>query len=146
MSKYTIRTDTGRMLGVEYDLSKIFVRNNRHEDADYTNSSYEDENMLAGTLLGKVSANGKLKKYDPAASDGSQIPVGVLRENCVITAGSTEKLTYCIGGDVVRDKVILQGSAQLDNVVSGRTIADHLQTNTTIILVRSTDNTKSDNY
>lgn len=34
--------------------------------------------MVAGTVLGKITASGKYVAYDNAASDGSEVAVGVL--------------------------------------------------------------------
>ena len=37
--------------------------------------------MVAGTVLGKVTASGKLKPYSNAATDGSEAAVGILLYN-----------------------------------------------------------------
>lgn len=37
--------------------------------------------LRKGLVLGKITASGKHAQYDPAATDGSQFPVGVLRES-----------------------------------------------------------------
>ena len=36
------------------------------------------QNLLLGTVLGKVTATSKLKQLDPAATDGTESPVGIL--------------------------------------------------------------------
>lgn len=36
------------------------------------------QNLLGGAVLGKVTASGKMKVYDPAAVDGSQTVAGIL--------------------------------------------------------------------
>jgi len=36
------------------------------------------QNLLLGTVLGQVTATSKLKQLDPAATDGTQIPAGIL--------------------------------------------------------------------
>lgn len=34
--------------------------------------------MVAGTVLGKITASGKYKKFSPALADGSQLPAGAV--------------------------------------------------------------------
>lgn len=36
------------------------------------------ENLELGAVVGRVTATGKLKRLDPAATDGTQTPVGIL--------------------------------------------------------------------
>lgn len=36
------------------------------------------QNLAAYAVVGKITASGKVKEYDPAAVDGSQTPVGIL--------------------------------------------------------------------
>ncbi len=40
------------------------------------------QNLPLGTVVGMVSASGKIKLLDPSATDGSQYAAGVLIENC----------------------------------------------------------------
>lgn len=147
MSKSTIRLDNGQTLFVEFDLGKIFVRDNRYGKGNYTNSTYDTEELEAGTVLGRVASTGKIAKYDAGASDGTQYPIGVLADNYSIEEGETKELAYCNAGDVVEDKLIFQGSDDLDTVVSGKTVRDRIGSDTVgIQLVSSTENTISDNY
>jgi len=43
------------------------------------------ENLSLGTVLGQVTASGQVRQLDPAASDGTQIAVGVLLQDCDAT-------------------------------------------------------------
>lgn len=36
------------------------------------------ERLELGAVVGRISATGRIKRWDPAATDGSQTPVGVL--------------------------------------------------------------------
>lgn len=45
------------------------------------------ENLSLGTVLGQVKASGQVRQLDPAASDGTQIAVGVLIQDCDARAG-----------------------------------------------------------
>lgn len=146
MSKATLILNTGQQAIIEYDLNKIFIWENRYVKANYTNSTYASVTMLAGTVMGRVSATGKIIPLVSTASDGSQFPVGILAENVTVEAGDTEELTICNYGDVVEDKIILSGSETLETVVSSRRLRDRIAADTAgIRIVTSTENTKSDN-
>ncbi len=43
------------------------------------------QNLELGAVVGLVTASGKLKRLDPAATDGSQIAVGILLVACDAT-------------------------------------------------------------
>jgi len=44
--------------------------------------------LALGTVLGEVTASGELTALDPAATDGSEVPVGVLLQAIDATAGA----------------------------------------------------------
>ncbi len=48
------------------------------------------ETLEAGAVLGKVTASGKYKALDPAASDGSQVAVGILYDAVDASAADAE--------------------------------------------------------
>jgi hypothetical protein len=128
------------------DQSNIFVFNNRYETADYTNSTYDDVEILAGTLMGRVSATQEIVPLDSSASDGSQYPVGILAQDTTIEGGDTVSLTICVAGDVVEDKVILADGDTMATVISGRSIRDRIGADTVgIKLVGSDQMTAYDN-
>ena len=147
MSQYTERSNTGQQLFVEYDLGKIFVRENRYSKGNYTNSTYDEVNLDAGTVLGRVAATGKLVIFDSAASDGSQYPVGILADNYTIAEGETQEVAFCNYGDVVEEKLVFQNTDDLDTVVEDKTVRDRIGSDTVgVRLVSTTQNTISDNY
>lgn len=43
------------------------------------------QNLLLGTVVGRETTTGKLKQFDPLATDGSEVPAGVLL--CPVDAG-----------------------------------------------------------
>lgn len=47
------------------------------------------ENLVLGSVVGRETASGKLKALDPAATDGTEIPVGVLIEDVAAAASDT---------------------------------------------------------
>lgn len=119
---------------IKSDTTKIFVWDNRYEDGtfDYTNSTYDDVTIPAGTLMGRISADQKLAQLASGASDGSQYPVGILAEDVVVEAGESisNTVSVCVAGDVDETKIVFDGSDDLDTVVSGRSLRDRIGADT----------------
>lgn len=147
MSTQEVTLNTGNQLNVNTDSTKIFVWDNRYATGtSTTNSTYDDVTILAGTLLGKVSASQLVKALASGASDGSQYPVGILKEDTVIPAGDSAVLTFCVEGDVVESKVVLDPSDTMATVISGRSIRDRIGADTVgIKLVGQDQLTGTDN-
>ena len=40
------------------------------------------QNLALGTVVGVVTASGKVKQFDPSAEDGTQVAAGVLLQPC----------------------------------------------------------------
>nr|VFK12791.1 MAG: Bacteriophage lambda head decoration protein D [Candidatus Kentron sp. LFY] len=55
------------------------------------------QNLKRGTLLGKVSASGKVVLSEAAANDGSQTPYAVLSEDTDATDGDKTTIAYLSG-------------------------------------------------
>ena len=138
--------NTGQQATTNYDLSKIFIWDNRYSKANYTNSGYDSVDLAAGTLMGRISATQEIIPLASGASDGSQYPVGILAQDATVEAGDTVELAFCNYGDVVEGKVILDGSDTLDTVIEGRSIRDRIAGDTVgVRLVPSTEMTGEDN-
>lgn len=144
MSTNNQRLNTGSQATTDYDLSKIFIWNNRYHVGQYTNSIYDPETLLPGQVLGRISATNKLAKCFSAASDGSQYPIGVVAETLQVVEGSTVNLTFCNKGDVVADKLIFESGDGLQTPVSGKTMFDMLQA-AGLNIVNNTEQTDYDN-
>lgn len=146
MASQTITVQTNSQLTVRTDTSKIFIYNNRYEDIKLYNAGGAPVTLLAGTLLGRISANGKVIPLASGAADNSQYPVGILATDYTIAAGATIDASMCIAGDVAAEKVIYQGGDTGDTVVSGRMLKDRIKSDTLgIKLVSSTSMTDYDN-
>ena len=131
MSSHTIVLNTGQQAIIHTDTGKIFVGGNRYEKGDFNNSDlYDPVTLQAGTLLGRISATGYLVPLESGASDGSQYPVGVLADDYTVDEGEDQEIYFCVAGDVVADKVIFQGSDDLDTVVDGRQLRDRIGADT----------------
>ena len=134
----------------QYDVSKIFLRNIISQEETLTNDSGGTKSFAPGTLLGRITASGKLKPLASAANDGSQFAVGILMSNVVDLADAGDAtVQVCIGGEVAQDKVILDGSDTLTTTVtnnSARTIKDVIAGDTKGIQLRgATELTDYDN-
>lgn len=138
---------TNNMMITNYDLSKIFLLNNRYLTGEHTNSTYVDEVFPAGTVVGRIATSGKIVPCISSASDGSQLPIGILATDYTIEAGATSTLTYCLQGDVASEEVgFINGTDTLDTVVSGKRYRDRIASDTAgIILKDSLDLTDYDN-
>ncbi|MCE3278034.1 MAG: Bacteriophage lambda head decoration protein [Bacteroidetes bacterium] len=146
MSSNSVVSNTGQQAEITTDLSKIFIWNNRYKSYPYNNSAYDSVTLLAGTLMGTVAGTGYIKPLASGASDGSQYPTGILAEDVTVDGGDLVDLDICVSGDVVEDKIIFQGSDNLDTTVSSRRLRDRIGADTVgIKLVTSTSNSSYDN-
>jgi len=147
MSKATEISKTSNTLHTDYDVSKIFVFSNRYESGVLLNASGAIKSFVPGTLMGRVTASGKLVPVASAAVDGSQFPVGVLKTAADDLAIAGEKtVNVCISGDVVESKVILDGADTMDTIIDARPIKDRIAADTMgIKLVDSFELTGVDN-
>jgi hypothetical protein len=64
------------------------------------------QNLVRGTVLGKITTGGKFNKSLAAAGDGSQTPDMILAEDCDATAGDKFALAYA-RGDFIQESLIL---------------------------------------
>lgn len=132
MSSQSIGFNTPKQLFINTDLSKIFLRDNRYQVGnDLNNSSYNPLNLIAGTLMARVTSTGNLTYFNAAANDGSQAPVGILAEDVSLDSGETQGVTIVDFGDVAQDKVVFVVTGQgLETAVTigvSRRVKDHLQ-------------------
>lgn len=150
-------TYSGGILKTQFDYSKLFVWNNRYRTATYTNPSGSAAATLSfGMLIGRISASSKILPQVSTATDGSQVPIGVLRGNYVVPASGTITITYCYTGDVDFDGLVFGGSDLLTTVI---TLNDSASTPNTVKIgtiedllvarginpIATTDNTTPDN-
>ena len=68
--------------------------------------------LPSGTVLGKITATGKLIKYLDAASDGSQTAVGILLNDLPATNGDYQAVVFT--RDVEAIGAILNGGSGVD--------------------------------
>lgn len=146
MSSFNSVLNTGNQLFTNYDVSKIFIWQNEYIDAPYNNSVYADVTLLAGTLMGRVTGTGYVKPLVSSATDGSQVPIGVLNENRVFPAGFLGNVSICINGKVVAEKIILAAGDTFDTTVASGGVSQRLRDRITYLGIILQDNTEMTNY
>lgn len=155
MSTVTTVNQTTNQAHFDYDISKIFVFGNRYTQDTLLNDSGALKTFYPGTVLGRIAATGKLVPCDSTATDGSQIPMGVLKSEVELAIAGEATVYVCIKGDVVSSKLIFTGAETVDTVVTiqdsvpadttyTRTMKDLIQS-TGIILIETEELTDFDN-
>lgn len=150
MSSNNQRLNTGSQLTTDYDLSKIFIWDNRYETMSLTNSEYSPWTLLAGTVMGRIAGLiGGLSTVFPTwsgATDGSQIPIGILAQDITVQNGTTVNVSICVKGDVSKSQLITNPADTLNTVIPSRqqTIYDLLQA-AGVKIVDDNDMTNFDN-
>lgn len=145
MSSVNQVLNTGQQSITHYDISKVFLWNRRSQPGQINNSDlYDPITIPEGTVMGRISATGLLTPFTSGASDGSQWPVGVLVGGTTIEEGDTNNVHICDDGDVAAEKLIFQGSDDLDTVVDGRQVRDWLKL-AGIKVITATEMTRTDN-
>lgn len=93
-----------------YDTGVVFIDRSSYSADEVLTFTAAGE-VKNGTILGRVTASGKLVPFDPAASDGSEVPRCVI--HCDVTAEATATFPLdvaidCLQGGVLRkDKLII---------------------------------------
>lgn len=141
MAQDEIVSNTGNSMTVNRSTPKIFLWNRRSEPIVLSNATAYAVAVAAGTLLGRVTADAKMKPLASGASDGSQYPRGLLCEDVIIPANTTEFNTFmCVSGDVAEEQIVFQGSDTLNTVVDGAILRDRIAADTVgIKLVKTTE-------
>lgn len=76
--------------------STFAIKQLLHGD-DYTTRKItvlSGQNLIAGTVIGKITATGKYKLSLSASADGSEVPDQVLATDCDASAGDKEALVF----------------------------------------------------
>jgi hypothetical protein len=130
---------SGGIRTTNYDNSKMFLFDNNFADGQMNNSTYNDVTHPLGTIVSRDPATGLLVPLDSGASDGTQIPVGVLAADFTIEDGTTDDVRICTGGEIDSSKLVFQGSDDLDTVIDTRQLRDHLSGATVGFVLRTVD-------
>lgn len=130
-----------------YDLSKVFLFNNRYQTGQYTNSGYLPVSLPQGTVLGRIAATRAIVPLVSTASDGSQFPIGILAQDYIVQPGAVTSVMYGVTGDIATEEIgFINGTDTLNTIVSGRTLFDRIQSDSVgLFLKDSVDLTNYDN-
>lgn len=111
---------TSNQLFVDYDTRKVFVWNNRYNTGLFDEPNGSGAFTLSeGQVIGRIASSGKLKICVSTATDGSQIPIGVVKGSYTMAESATDvAVTFCIAGDVDQTKLLFSGSETLATVVT----------------------------
>lgn len=93
-----------------YNYAKGFIWGNRFATMSYTNSTGAPVTLPQYRLIGRIFSSNKAWPQVSTATDGSQIPCGVLTEAVTVAAGATTTIYVCISGDVDSGLVVFGGS------------------------------------
>lgn len=138
----TQQTPTRNQLFSSYDVSKIFIGDNKFRHVTIANASGNDLVLTAGMLIGAVGTTYQVYKSGTA---NIQL-IGVLAEDITIANGDSKSVTICTAGKVEESKLTLDGTDTLETAVSNKTIRDRLASDTLgIELAAATELTGDDN-
>lgn len=128
---------SGGMRITNTDNAKMFLGHNSWADGQVNNSDYDPVDMPIGTLMGRITSSGLFTPLQSGASDGSQIPRGILAANYTIDDGDTVDVRICTGGEVDENLIVLQGSDTLNTVITGVRLRDRIAADTVGIVLRT---------
>mgnify|MGYP003634981798 CR=1 FL=1 len=128
MSSITTVNQTENQVQFNIDQSKMFIWDNRYENVTFRNLTGGTLSYAVGTVLGRISATGKVTEMKSAATDGSELPIGILAT--VITDLATVSdvvINMCTAGDVAEEKLIFNGADVITTAEQARIYRDWLQ-------------------
>lgn len=94
------------------------------------------QNLVAGTVLGKITAGGNMTAWNPGAADGSQNAAAILYDNVNATAGNTNCVILARMCEVNDKEITWFATATAPQKAAARTALAALT-----ILVRQSGNT-----
>lgn len=129
---FTSRNVTSNFATGDTDRFKIFLQNIETEERTLLNNSGAVKSYATGTVMAVIGASNRLVPFDPAGSDGSQFPVGVLMQDVEDLADNgTTLVNIAIEGEVDQDRLVFDpDTTTLTTNVSGRTVRDLIKAST----------------
>ncbi len=152
---------TSGILVTQFDYAKVFLWNNRYKTYTYTNGTGSSVTLAPNTVMAHIPSTNKVMPYVSTATDGSDIPHGILKTqtSLVVANGDSITVTVCVWGDVASEQIVFyNGTDTVTTVVNGgmstdspATLIMKLGTVDTVLLwkgiylISGTENTKADN-
>jgi hypothetical protein len=110
----------GGILTTQFNTEKCFLGGNKYITATYTNGTGSTVTLTSGQLVGRIRSSGKIKPHVSSATDGSQIPIGVLRigagmggDTIAVVDGASATVKVCYTGDINANTMSFGGSDTL---------------------------------
>jgi hypothetical protein len=72
--------------------------------------------IVRGTILGRITATGKLKAWASGSSDGSQVPIAVAAYDIVATGAGDVAARVIVRGEVRRNHLIIDADGTGVNI------------------------------
>lgn len=148
MGDITERNATDSQATWDYLRNSLLIFNNTTINKPYINVSGAIEAAGIGQLVGVIAASGKYTICKSAATDGSQIPRGVLTDAIVdlAIAGEITGVTIVNFGKINVNSLVFDGTDDLDTLVGGVRMEDLLIANSKgLELVDVQDDSRYDN-
>lgn len=108
---------TSGLLVTQFDYSKLFIWNNRFRSATYTNPTAGTVTLTKGMVIGRIWGSNKVCQSVSTATDGSQVPIGILQNDYSVAAFQSATLNFCVFGEVAREGIIFAGSDSFTTLV-----------------------------
>ena len=134
----------------DYNLGKIFIRNNRYAVRTFANNTAGTAAFSAGTIVALNTSTGNLVPWDnDVITNDQDKPVGILRDDVpsLAAAGTQANVYYCIFGDVASERIVFNDNTQsLGTLIAslGKQVRDELR-RLGIIPIATTEITTADN-
>jgi hypothetical protein len=81
----------------------------------YDETIISGQDVVRGTVMGRITASGKLTACDHTASDGSQTPYAVMAEDCDASTADTNCGAY-VAGYFVEGSLTFGGTSDIDDL------------------------------
>ncbi len=94
------------MLTTNISYAKIFLFGIQTQDWTYTNPTGSEITIPIGTVMGIIPATDKCLTCKSAATDGSQVPYGVLLATTTVAGSATVTLSMAVQGQVDKDLLV----------------------------------------
>lgn len=149
----TVRDNTVSQATIDYQRKALLIgtRDRTTVREDYANISGALETVEVGTLMGKVTATGKVVPCVSTAVDGSQIPIGIMLDELtgIAIAGTVDDVLICKGGNVNSGLIIFDGAETLATTATDaggveKSFKDWLLSDTNIVPVTVEDSSEFD--
>jgi len=104
----------------QYDQSNLIIFGliTNPQAATYTNSTGSTATIATGRLLGRIATTGLIVPQNSAATDGSQVPIGICIADYSVPDTESVTITFAVQCQVDYSKIGFQSGDSLTTVIS----------------------------